>query len=177
MPSKGTVQLQSAAPTSPILSLLTRHPRSLAKYCQDAGFVVRPIVPPTVPEGGQRVRVCLHATNTVHEVDGLVDCILGWFQAEESKHPNLKHVSRRCHEWASRHVLLHILRPSTTSSPDSSTQCAGIGPRHRIAPSLGVASEHLSQLETNLSSAPSSLFELHAFGSRMFRHVEITLRR
>jgi 8-amino-7-oxononanoate synthase len=40
--------------------------------------VVRPIVPPTVPEGTQRVRVCLHAGNTMEDVEGLVERIKGW---------------------------------------------------------------------------------------------------
>jgi hypothetical protein len=40
--------------------------------------VVRAIVPPTVSPGTQRVRVCLHAGNTVHEVEGLVRRIGEW---------------------------------------------------------------------------------------------------
>jgi 8-amino-7-oxononanoate synthase len=70
-------------PQSPIFALLTPEPRSLAKYCQDGGFVVRPIVPPTVPEGTQRVRVCLHAGNTTGDIDGLVGRIREWLGKEE----------------------------------------------------------------------------------------------
>ncbi len=40
--------------------------------------MVRAIVPPTVPEGTQRVRVCLHAGNTKEDVEGLVRAIKGW---------------------------------------------------------------------------------------------------
>lgn len=40
--------------------------------------MVRPIVPPTVPDGGERVRVCLHAANTFADVDGLVARIGMW---------------------------------------------------------------------------------------------------
>jgi 8-amino-7-oxononanoate synthase len=40
--------------------------------------VVRPIVPPTVPEGTQRVRVCLHAGNTFQDVERLVATIQDW---------------------------------------------------------------------------------------------------
>lgn len=39
---------------------------------------MRAIVPPTVPEGTQRVRFCLHAGNTVGEVDDLVARIREW---------------------------------------------------------------------------------------------------
>ncbi|OCK82395.1 PLP-dependent transferase [Lepidopterella palustris CBS 459.81] len=65
-------------PQSPIFSVLTPHPRSLAKYCQDGGFVVRAVVPPTVPIGGSRVRVCLHASNTMDEVRRLVERMDDW---------------------------------------------------------------------------------------------------
>ncbi|CZT06975.1 related to 7-keto-8-aminopelargonate synthetase and related enzymes [Rhynchosporium graminicola] len=50
------LQIPNELPRSPIIALLTPEPRSLAKYCQEKGFVVRAIVPPTVPEGTQRVR-------------------------------------------------------------------------------------------------------------------------
>jgi 8-amino-7-oxononanoate synthase len=45
--------------------------------------VVRPIVPPTVPEGTQRVRLCLHAGNTTGDIDGLVGRIREWLGKEE----------------------------------------------------------------------------------------------
>jgi 8-amino-7-oxononanoate synthase len=35
-------------------------------------------VPPTVPEGGERVRICLHAENTKEQVEGLVDVVEVW---------------------------------------------------------------------------------------------------
>ena len=40
--------------------------------------MVRPIVPPTVPEGTQRVRVCLHAGNSFEDVQRLVERIKDW---------------------------------------------------------------------------------------------------
>lgn len=42
--------------------------------------MVRAIVPPTVPEGTQRVRVCLHADNTYQDVDRLVARIGSWLE-------------------------------------------------------------------------------------------------
>ncbi|KAH7348729.1 pyridoxal phosphate-dependent transferase [Rhexocercosporidium sp. MPI-PUGE-AT-0058] len=74
------LQLPTQLPRSPIFALLTPEPRSLAKYCQDDGFVVRAIVPPTVPDGTQRVRVCLHAGNTYEDVDRLVARIGSWLK-------------------------------------------------------------------------------------------------
>jgi len=40
--------------------------------------MVRPIVPPTVPEGTQRVRVCLHAGNSFEDIESLVAKIRDW---------------------------------------------------------------------------------------------------
>lgn len=65
-------------PETPIFAVLSSEPKALAAYCQREGFVVRGIVPPTVPLGTERIRVCLHAGNTVEEIDGLVKCIQAW---------------------------------------------------------------------------------------------------
>jgi 8-amino-7-oxononanoate synthase len=35
-------------------------------------------MPPTIPEGKERVRVCLHAGNTEAEIDGLTRMIQSW---------------------------------------------------------------------------------------------------
>jgi 8-amino-7-oxononanoate synthase len=51
--------------------------------------MVRPIVPPTVPEGTQRVRVCLHAGNSFEDVERLVLRIREWLEVmrtSERKH-------------------------------------------------------------------------------------------
>jgi 8-amino-7-oxononanoate synthase len=83
--SDGALPLLSLPPTlpqSPIFSLLTPYPKQLAAYCQQHGFVVRGIVPPTVPEGAARVRICLHAGNTVEEVEGLVRVVGMWARVQ-----------------------------------------------------------------------------------------------
>ncbi|KAJ5545540.1 Pyridoxal phosphate-dependent transferase major region subdomain 2 [Penicillium sp. DV-2018c] len=67
-------------PTSPIISLRTSQPRQLASFCQSKGFVVRAIMPPTIPVGKERVRVCLHAGNTEGEIDGLARVIQSWLE-------------------------------------------------------------------------------------------------
>ncbi|PWY72288.1 PLP-dependent transferase [Aspergillus heteromorphus CBS 117.55] len=71
-------------PRSPIFSLRSPVPRHLAAACQRKGFVVRAIMAPTVPVGKERVRVCLHAGNTVEEIDGLVETIRGWLVERQS---------------------------------------------------------------------------------------------
>ena len=40
--------------------------------------MVRPIVAPTVPEGRERVRICLHAGNTFDEIEGLGRAVEAW---------------------------------------------------------------------------------------------------
>ncbi|KWU43880.1 PLP-dependent transferase [Rhodotorula sp. JG-1b] len=66
------------ATTSPIIPLLTGSPRPLSAFLQARGYLVRPITYPTVPRGEERVRVCLHAANTIDEVDGLADAVSEW---------------------------------------------------------------------------------------------------
>jgi 8-amino-7-oxononanoate synthase len=80
--SPDILTVPSECPNSPIFALLTQHPRSLAKHCQDQEFVVRAVVPPTVPMGTERVRVCLHAGNTEGEIDRLVACVGAWVELQ-----------------------------------------------------------------------------------------------
>lgn len=44
--------------------------------------MVRPIVAPTVPLGTDRVRICLHAGNSLEECDGLCDAIEAWVRGQ-----------------------------------------------------------------------------------------------
>lgn len=74
------LQIPAEMPQSPIFALLTTEPRSLARYCQEGGFIVRPIVPPTA---SSRVRVCLHAGNTFEDVERLVARIEKWLDQRE----------------------------------------------------------------------------------------------
>lgn len=76
-------------PTSPIFSLRTSKPRQLAAFCQQNGFIVRAIMPPTIPEGKERVRVCLHSGNTEAEIEGLVQTIQSWLDQCEMRSANL----------------------------------------------------------------------------------------
>ncbi len=42
--------------------------KKIAKKIQEKGFDVRPILSPTVPEGQERLRICLHTFNTEKEI-------------------------------------------------------------------------------------------------------------
>ncbi|RYE16144.1 MAG: aminotransferase class I/II-fold pyridoxal phosphate-dependent enzyme, partial [Sphingobacteriales bacterium] len=46
-----------------------------AQALQQAGFDVRPILSPTVAQGSERLRICLHAYNTVAEITLLTQTI------------------------------------------------------------------------------------------------------
>ena len=90
---KELLDVSASCPESPIFSLLTEHPRDLAKWCQERGFVVRPVVPPTVPT--RRVRVCLHAGNTTEEVESLVDTVGNWLDGRILAMPTSRRVPKQ----------------------------------------------------------------------------------
>lgn len=95
LPDSSMLVLPDDCPESPIFALFSTVPRELASHCQSAGFVVRPVVPPTVPENTERVRVCLHGGNTKAQIDSLIGCLKQWIEktagfaevAESSRNP------------------------------------------------------------------------------------------
>lgn len=74
--------IPSACPRSPIFAICLEQPRDLAEYLQDRGMMVRAVMPPTVPVGTQRIRVCLHAGNSLDEVDTLVRALEEWCEGK-----------------------------------------------------------------------------------------------
>jgi 8-amino-7-oxononanoate synthase len=80
-PPAALFRVDKEQPRSPVIPVFTSRPRSLAEHCQRRGFMVRPIVAPTVPWGRERIRVCLHAGNTRTEVEGLVQALEDWLVA------------------------------------------------------------------------------------------------
>ncbi|KAJ7481037.1 pyridoxal phosphate-dependent transferase [Mycena galericulata] len=65
---------------APIVPIMTTLPRPLSAHLLQLGMNARPITWPTVPQGKDRVRVCLHAGNTMSEVDRLVEGMVQWAQ-------------------------------------------------------------------------------------------------
>ncbi|OCF36890.1 8-amino-7-oxononanoate synthase [Kwoniella heveanensis BCC8398] len=65
-------------PGSPILGLLTPQPHALSAFLLERGFIVRPVVPPTVPPGGERVRICLRAGMRKEVIDSLIEALRLW---------------------------------------------------------------------------------------------------
>ncbi|WVO16254.1 hypothetical protein L204_103927 [Cryptococcus depauperatus] len=75
-------------PLSPIIGILTPNPHALSAFLLGKGFIVRPVVPPTVPPGAERVRVCIRADMDRDVIEGLVASIREW--VELKTHVNLK---------------------------------------------------------------------------------------
>ncbi|KAJ3324182.1 hypothetical protein HDU76_013463 [Blyttiomyces sp. JEL0837] len=46
-----------------------------AKSLRALGFDARPIRSPTVPKGSERLRICLHAHNTLAEIESFAECV------------------------------------------------------------------------------------------------------
>ncbi|KAF8650597.1 hypothetical protein AX16_005182 [Volvariella volvacea WC 439] len=66
-------------PLPPIIPLLTSHAHALSAFLlTHYNINARPITWPTVPKGKDRIRVCLHAGNTVREVERLVEGLRRW---------------------------------------------------------------------------------------------------
>jgi 8-amino-7-oxononanoate synthase len=79
-------QSPSHLPPSPIVPLLSSEPRALAKYLIECGYLVRPIVYPTVPKGSERVRICVHSHNTSEQVMGLVSSVQSWLMQRQGQY-------------------------------------------------------------------------------------------
>lgn len=77
-PSGTIARLRAASSQSPIIPIFTSRAKSLAKHCQSHGLMVRAIVAPTVPQGTDRVRVCLHAGNSDGDCDRLCTAVEQW---------------------------------------------------------------------------------------------------
>lgn len=94
-PTSSVLRVPEAQLNSPIIPLFTRYPRDLARHCQTSGFMIRPIVAPTVPHGHDRIRICLHGTNTIEQIDTLSQAIETWLRHFEiTQHAETKKINR-----------------------------------------------------------------------------------
>ncbi|EIW68063.1 hypothetical protein TREMEDRAFT_74394 [Tremella mesenterica DSM 1558] len=67
---------------SAICGLLTPHPHRLSAFLLEKGMIIRPVVPPSVPPGGERIRICLRADMSSRDVERLVTCLKEWVDIE-----------------------------------------------------------------------------------------------
>jgi 8-amino-7-oxononanoate synthase len=56
-----------------------QHARNAAEHLQRKGFDVRAVLAPTVPEGAERIRICIHSHNTEKEINDFLKCAALWF--------------------------------------------------------------------------------------------------
>ncbi len=64
-------RIQSNTAIQPIVAQGNERAKAMAKALQSKGFDVRPILAPTVREGEERLRICLHTYNTEEEINAL----------------------------------------------------------------------------------------------------------
>lgn len=50
----------------------------LAEYLNSKGYVAQAIPFPVVPKGQERIRVVIHAENTLSDIDTLITILLDW---------------------------------------------------------------------------------------------------
>lgn len=65
----------------PIQTIITPgndYARKLSSHLWSKGFDVRPILSPTVKEGEERLRICLHSFNSTDEISSLVDTLAAY---------------------------------------------------------------------------------------------------
>ncbi|QUC16295.1 uncharacterized protein UV8b_00536 [Ustilaginoidea virens] len=81
------LRISTAPPESPIIPVFSSQAKSLALHCQKRGYMIRFIREPTVPKGTDRLRLCLHAANTVAEVRGLCMAMEEWLEEQLAEQP------------------------------------------------------------------------------------------
>ncbi len=57
--------------------------KKAAAFLQKKGFDVRPILSPTVPQGKERLRICIHSFNTDGDIKGLVEQLTNFLKSNE----------------------------------------------------------------------------------------------
>jgi len=71
----GLELLPSDTPIQPFVCGSEARALAYAQALEDAGYWVAAIRPPTVPEGGARLRITLSALHSPAEIDGLIDTL------------------------------------------------------------------------------------------------------
>lgn len=67
--------LESDSPIQALIVGDAQGAKDLGTHLSQAGFALKAIVSPTVPLGSERIRICLHSTNTYQQIDRFA-CVL-----------------------------------------------------------------------------------------------------
>lgn len=73
---KTQIKTTSNSAIQPIIIPRNDAIKSIAEIIQQSGYDVRPVLSPTVKEGTERLRICLHTYNTREEMTGLTDKLI-----------------------------------------------------------------------------------------------------
>ena len=74
-PATGNFQLPSSSTIHSIIIPENERVKTIAQQLQQNGFDVKPILSPTVPEGQERLRFCLHSYNSQKEIFTVLDLL------------------------------------------------------------------------------------------------------
>jgi len=85
MDDAGLPPTGSSTPIQPIMLGGDELALAMANKLREAGFYVRAIRPPTVPEGTSRLRICLSAAHTADQISGLVLALKRLLPAKDIK--------------------------------------------------------------------------------------------
>ncbi len=69
LPLKKAKWIGSDSPIQGLVIGETKQAKQLELLLRDSGFALKAIVSPTVAEGSERIRICIHSTNTAIEID------------------------------------------------------------------------------------------------------------
>ena len=85
MAEAGLPSAASSTPIQPVMLGGDELALAMANQLREAGFYVRAIRPPTVPEGTSRLRICLSAAHTADQISGLVLALKRLLPAKQTK--------------------------------------------------------------------------------------------
>lgn len=75
MSANASILIDSESAIQCVLMKNSNIAKEVANHLQNAGLDVRPILSPTVPQGSERMRICLHSFNTEEEINLLTDTL------------------------------------------------------------------------------------------------------
>ncbi len=83
--SAGGVDVPGSSPIVPVIVGDSERTMLVAQKIRDAGFDVRGVRPPTVPQGTSRLRIVCHADHSVEDIKGLATALIDAMKEEKRR--------------------------------------------------------------------------------------------
>ncbi len=84
MPEKAFANyIESISPIQCFIVKGNENVKKMAAVLNRSGFDIKPVLSPAVPEGKERIRICIHSFNTKDELTALVREITGFYSSKE----------------------------------------------------------------------------------------------